>query len=232
MRYLALALLVVTVCGCTYHWQSGDPVSPATYKAGAHRSADSVGRLRRLAVMPVELKSYEGKYATAQDRAAAARGHQEDCARFLTDEKGYEVVIVADGDGKWTAGLFAEGGQGEEMEDLYKRWREETADGHTPSVVQRIGGALRVDGVVVVEIKEPKPWGVAEGLLNLALVNIPLFYSIAAPDIGAWIYETATGRLVWRRERSSFGEKGVSHVPRVTELFTDLDNAVPRHLTK
>lgn len=231
MRYLALALFVLAVCGCTYHWQSRDPVNPATYRAASYRSADSVGRLRRLALMPVELKSYEGKYKTAQDRASAARVHQEDCARFLADEKGYEVVVVTDADGKWPAELFAGAGQ-DETGDLSRRWGEEGAGDHTPSVVQRIGSALAVDGVLVVEIKEPKPWGIAEGLLNIALANIPLFYAMSTPDIGAWIYETATGRLVWRRERSSFGDRSVSPVIHVTELFTDLDNAVPRQLTR
>jgi hypothetical protein len=226
MRKIFCVLLFLSICGCTYHWQSRDPITPMTYHAAPYRSADSVGKLRRLAMMPVELKSYSGKYDSEEDHEAAVLRHEEACERFLTERKGYEIVVVRDKEGKWPSGVF-ESSEYENTQDLYQRWRAETAEKHTESVIKKIGSALNVDGVLVVRIKEPKPWGIIEGLLNIAFVNIPLVYNIATPDVGAWIYETTTGQLVWRTESSNIeGRRSV------IDLFRDLENAVPHQLIK
>ena len=71
--------------------------------------------------------------------------------------------------------------------------------------MQEIGRELNVDGVLIIWIKEQRinegKWTWELGL-NIALMNIPLFYHIVAPDFGASIYETVTGQLVWREEHS------------------------------
>jgi hypothetical protein len=238
MRTLFLILLSLMIHGCTYHWQSKDPITPVTYKDSPYRAADSVGKLRRLALMPVEIKSYAAKYAYEKEQEAAqeaaALSYEDACARLLSEKKGYEIVVVMDADGKWQSSLFENSGYNN-IQDLYQKWHKETAEKHTTSVIQNIGRALNVDGVLVIRIKERKPWGVTEGTLNIALVNIPLFYSIASPDLGAWIYETATGRRVWREEHSIGNEAGVGTTTvtvSLISLFADLENAVPHQLIK
>jgi hypothetical protein len=231
MRNTYIVLLFFTIYGCAYHSQSKDPVTPATYKAASYRSADSVGKLRRLALMPVEIKSYKGKYVSVKDEAAAALSYEDACAHFLTGKKGYEIVVVRDKDGKWRSGLFENSGYGT-IQDLYQKWHKETVEKNTAPDIQKIGHALNVDGVLVLRIKERKPWGVTAGILNIALMNIPLFYNMASPNIGAWIYETATGRLVWREEHSTFGSETIPATDSLTNLFADMENAVPRQLIK
>ncbi len=230
MRNIFFVLLLLTICGCTYHSQSKDPIAPVTYKATPYRSADSVGNLRRLVLMPVKIKAYKGKYDSAKDQKAAALSYKNACAHFLTEKKGYEIVVVSDTDGKWRSSLFENSGY-DNIQDLYQKWHKEKAEKHTASVIQKIGGALNVDGVLVIRTKERKPWGAIEGILNITLMNIPLFYSLASPDIGAWIYETAKGRLVWREEHSTFGIE-TTRASDLIRLFADLENAVPRQLIK
>jgi hypothetical protein len=230
MKNVFFVLVFLTICGCTYHSQSKDPITPVTYKATSCRSPESVGKLRRLVLMPVEIRSYKGRYVSVKDQEAAAQSYEDACAHFLTEQKGYEVVVVRDTDGKWRSGLLTNSGH-ENIQDLYQKWHKEKGEKHTRSVIQQIGGALNVDGVLVIRIKERKPWGVTKGLMNIALMNIPLYHNIASPNTGAWIYETSTGRLVWRQERSTFVDKTTSATTLVI-LFADLENAVPLQLIK
>jgi hypothetical protein len=85
-------------------------------------------------------------------------------------------------------------------------------------------------------VKDRKAWNAFDGILNIALMNIPLFYGISSPNIGAWIYETASGQLVWRKEYSDFLDPNKSVYRYVsytiTILFQDLENAVPYHMIK
>jgi hypothetical protein len=186
--------------------------------------------------MPLVLEVYEGRYGAEEDRQAAALSYAETCRRFLTEDKGYEMVFVSDVEGKWSISPLKEPGY-ENLQDLHQEWHKERVDKHTASVVQRIGGVLNVDGILVVWIRERKEWGALEGILNIALLNVPLFTNIASPDTGAWIYETASGQIVWREERSARPPMGPdTPIEPVTDsliqLFKNLENAVPRQLTE
>lgn len=237
MRNLFLELLVLAMCGCTYHSQTEEPVTSVTYEAPQYRSVSSIGNLRRLALMPIEIKSYKGKYDSAKDQLAAALSYEDACANYLANKKGYEIVVLRDVDEKCRNGLL------ENVEcicnqELYQKWEKTTAKKKTKSVIQEIGRELNVDGILVIWIKERRinegTWGWRAGL-NIALMNIPLFYNIVAPDIGASIYETATGQLVWREAHSVLAETAdisTTTSDCLVDIFADLENAVPRQLIK
>lgn len=238
MRNLFFILLSLIICGCSYNWQSDDPISPVTYEATSYRSANSVGKLRRLVLMPLEMKSYEGKYASEKDQEAGVLRFEDACASLLTEKKGYDIIIVREADGKWQSDLF-EDPRYDTIQDLYQKWHNESAAKHSEEVIQEIGRALDVDGLLVVRINERKTteeWNVGELLLDIALMNLPLFYNIVSPNVGAWIYETDTGRLVWRKNYSSEsmvpGSEGTTPEYYINGLFADLENAVPRQLIK
>jgi hypothetical protein len=225
MRTIVLVLLCFAILGCSYHSQSKEPVSPLTYTATLDRRPDSTGKLRRLALMPVELEPYSGEYASKKDEEAGGFRYQDACAGYLTEKKGYQVVVVRD-----------------TVQDWYREWKKDEGEDHAPRVVQEVSRALNVDGVVVVRIKGRKPWGTLEGLMNIALINIPLFYRIGTTNIGAWIYEGASGRVVWQHEVSDIsGTNGDAATTAATTntttafligLFTNLENAVPRQLVE
>ncbi len=238
MRNLLLVLLVLTMCGCTYHSQTDEPVTSMTYELPQYRSESSIGNLRRLALMPIELTSYKGKYDSEKDQLTAALNNEDACANFLTDKKGYEIVVLRDVDEKCRNGLL------EKVEcicnqELYQKWKKTRAKEKTASAIQEIGRALNVDGILVIWDKGRRAEEDLEGwekpafaFTNVALLFIPYFYNEMASDIGAWIYETATGKLVWS-EAHSISASRVSLAPnRIVNLFADLENAVPRQLIK
>lgn len=229
MRNLYLVLVILVMCGCTYHSQTEEPVTPLTYEAPQYRSVNSIGNLRRLALMPIEITYYKGKYDSAKEQLTVALSYEVACANYLTNDKGYEIVVLREVDEKCRNGLL------ENVEcicnqELYQKWGKMTAKKKTASVIQEIGRMLNVDGIIVIWIEEQKPW-TWEAVLNIALMNIPLIYEIISPNIGAWIYETATGQLVWSEKHSI--EPGVSsNLENLVNLFADLENAVPRQLIK
>jgi len=231
VRHLFFVFLFVTIVGCTYHSESKEPVAPVTYEGTQYRKASSVGHLRRLAIMPVEIKPYKGKYSSTKDQEAAELSYENACIKFLTEKKGYEIVAVRDAEEKWRSELLSDS-RYSSIRDLYQKWHQEIGKGDATSVIQKIGRALNADGVLVVRLKERKPWGGLDGILNIALMDIPLFYRLISPDIGAWIYETATGRLVWSEEHSIFGGDPSKVSNSLISLFAELENAVPRQLIK
>jgi hypothetical protein len=239
VKSILSALLIALMCGCTYSWQSKEQTTPVTYEAARVRSSTSLGNLRRLAVMPLEIKNYDRTKDNPDDsQRTVERKYEEACAEYLIDKKGYEIVLIGDAAGKWPKDLSANAGP--EIEDLEQRWRQLDAPEENPSMIQDVGHVFNVDGVLLLRVKDRKAWNALDGILNIALLNIPLFYNISSPNIGAWIYETASGQLVWRKEYSDFNDyfgdynkSGYRYVPNtITTLFQDLENAVPYHMIK
>jgi hypothetical protein len=240
MKNLFLVLLLMTMCSCTYHSQTEEPITPLTFEAPEYRSANSIGNLRRLALMPIKLHSYKGKYDSEKDQLIAALSYEDRCANFLASDKGYEIVVLRDLDRNCRNGL-SKNVECICSQELYQKWQKATAKKKTVPIIQEIGRALNVDGVLVVWKKErrfkldpmSRGWkATSEAILNLALLNTPLVYNIVTPDIGGMIYETATGRLVWHKERSSMAEQSSTFHGQIFNLFVDLENAVPRQLIK
>jgi len=227
MRCLNLMLWSLFIfSGCTYHSQTKEPLTPVTYRSGGeYRSPESVGKLRRLAVMPVALESHHGKYASAADLDEAARNYQMACTTFLTEKKGYEIIVIQERDGMWQEHLLRQTPINI-IQSLYIEWKNESAGKHSATLVQRIGNALNVDGLLAIWIKEKKPWDAFDGILNIALMNAPLFYHLSSPAMGAWIYETTSGDLVWSEQHTTMGNEQID----VTSLFLEIENAVPMQL--
>ncbi len=126
MKPLFLILLIVAMCGCSYHSQTDEPVTPMTYEAPQYRSESSIGNLRRLALMPTEITSYKGKYDSEKDQLTAVLSYEDACANFLADKKGYEIVVLRDVDEKCRNGLM------EKVEcicdhELYQKWKKTLA---------------------------------------------------------------------------------------------------------
>ncbi len=232
MRNLLLILLIFIICGCRYHSQTDEPVTPVTYEAPQYRSDSSIGNLRRMALMPIEITSYKGKYDSKKEQLTAARSYEDECANYLASNKGYEIVVLRDTGERCQSGLV------ENVEyicnkELYEKWKRTTKKKKTVTTIREIGRAINVDSILVIWIKERRinegNWGWI-GCLNVFLMNIPLFYHIIAPDVGASIYETVTGQPVWSEAHSLAGEMGTSDF--LVDIFADLENAVPRLLIK
>lgn len=224
-----MLLILILLCACTYHAGPDGPVTPVSYPKPPHRNADSIGILRRLAIMPMDLIPLSDPKSPGADLTQKALNYETGCANYLSSVKGYEVVLARNFENDWRQWLSAEDGYGGYRE-AYRKWRSGNEQERTRSMVGNIGRAMQVDGIIVIRMKERKPWNAFDGIMNIALMNIPLVVLMRKSNIGAYIFETASGRMVWRTEQSTFGSEGISYGHALTGLFFDMENAVPRQL--
>lgn len=228
---IIIFILLLTIGGCTYSSQSEDERTPKTYQRTQYREASSIGHLRRLALMPIQIEKYEGKNTYEENPEIELLKYEHFCAQYLTVTKGYQIEVVRVSEDKWKNTVL-EKLDLPNVQELYKKWNEEEADSHTKIIIQQIGGTLKVDGILVIRISEHMLWNPVLSLLNVFLMNIPLFYTMMEPNIGAWIYETASGELVWYKKFSDFVDEVATTEAHLQRLFWDLDNAVPQQSTR
>ena len=96
----------------------------------------------------------------------------------MTDEKGYEIVVLREVDERCRNGLM------ENIEcvcnqELYKKWKKTTIKKKTSSAIQEIGRALNVDGILVFWNKERRDiddWEF-ERMFPFALLNVALGFT-------------------------------------------------------
>lgn len=205
MKRIVTVLLLGMLFACTKEWRTSEPVVPSTYTAPSYRSATSIGRLGRLAVMQVimhiEADAAEQKppeWATQRDQRA--RELQVAVSNYLSDKKGYAVETVE-------------------------------ASAPDEDAMQAAGRRLNADGIVVVERWIWKPWSTTKAIMNIFLLNVPLFQSMSAMNLRVSIYETTSGRLVWRQELKGTEMEGVESLD-LAHVFGDLENAVPARLRR
>ena len=238
MRYVLFFLIITVGCGCTYHFESEETKNPVSYQQTPYRSKKSIGLLRRLVIMPIVHEPYKDEYKSFTDQKAAAQKFQDACVKYLSNDKGYEIIVINDLGGKWIKTNLEINDREEckekaDINHLYQLWHSEKAGKHSEQVIKKISNELNVDGVVVIRVKEVTGWSVFDGILNIALMNAPLFYNLATPNIGAWIYEGASGQLVMSIEQSTWGDPdSAPSISQVVNLFVDMENAVPSQLTK
>lgn len=205
MRGLAFLLLGM-LAGCANEWHTSEPVRPTTYAAPLHRTATSVGGLSRLAVLPVDLRVETGTPPADQtewevERQRLAKELQNRVSAYLLTQKGYEARTI------------------------------ETMIADADAARQSAGRSLHVDGIVMVERWIKPPWSTGKAILNVFSMNIPLFRAMNSLNLRISIYETASGRLVWRNERK--GEESDLHASvDLAGVLGDLDNAIPAQLRK
>jgi hypothetical protein len=206
MRALTLLMLAM-LFGCSTEWRTGEPVKPSTYEAAAFRSASSVGRLSRLVVMTVQFHleaedNERSQPSWLERRDRLGRELQSSITNYLATQKGYEVRAI-----------------------------DAPAPDSDAAVLREAGQRLGVDGVVVVERWIMKPWSTAQGILNVFLLNAPLFRAMSTPNLRISIYETASGRLVWVREMQGMETEADLNVD-LAPVLGDLENAVPPQLRR
>lgn len=207
MKPLATLLLLGLLLACSREWRTDAPVQPTTYAAPSYRAANSVGRLGRLAVLAVDLhlEADADEQARPEWRARRdrlARDLQLEVRDYLVVKKGYDAQVVDDPPPP----------PGE--------------DG-----MRAIGGRLNVDGVVVVERWLKKPWSTSRAVMNVFLLNAPLFQALSSLNLRVSVYETASGRLVWRHESKGEIEAGKAPLD-LAGVLGDLENAVPLQLRR
>jgi hypothetical protein len=228
--------------GCATEWRTDTPARPISYELPAYRAERAVGNLRRLAILPVRTipVGHFGVPVSGSPDKPAAFGKQlgESAGTYLASEKGYETVAVEGDTGAWRPGIIVHPEHGS-IEALMAAWKVARTDVETEAAIKRIGGALDVDGVVAIwiEYSTVTPGDSAENIgwavLNLFLANAPLFYDMSHTYAEAVIFETASGRPVWRQQLSGHAFVWNSGTPLSERLFFEnLENAIPALLIR
>jgi hypothetical protein len=231
-RAAALALAVALV-GCAHADVriGARDVQPSTYRPIPSHLKRSVGLLRRLAAPPLRLETSPADPRYCMDRCdseAFAAALASDAARMLTDWRGYEVVPV-----EASPELPAE------LDEL-ARWAR-SADGDEPpeplrALVRRIGGAVRCDGVMLLQVDLVYlTWLDAAAWYATLTFAIPFSMARVGTRLEADVFDTRGGRRVFGSRLRAGGspEMELSHSgDLVDELFDRLELALPSVLTR
>lgn len=225
LRLLTLiAVAICSACTSTDLWTAKRDVVPVTYEIGKDPVKRSVGRLRRLVVLPIALEDrnpdglseqfYPDDWVT-QTKAmllVATSG-------FLVERLGYEVTALD----RLNKSSFTESTN--RAIAVLTSWSATAPDGASspPDVkaaVAALGAAFRADGVLVIQgyIKKAS----AEAFMAVFLtagMAWPLLYADHQKELHADIYEVASGQMVWRhKQEGDFADEG---------LLTPLEPALP-----
>jgi hypothetical protein len=236
---VALLVLVAIGGGCAA-WRTRRAIEPITYTLPPDRQGANVGNLRRLAVLPVQVRLVSALgFVTHAHIVDAGLVYQGLCG-FLHGVKGYEVVRIADAAGRWRPEL-AVGDLGVSIEGLRAEWEAADTGVARQAVVRQLGRALHVDGIVTSSIERNAREGpafeveaFAAVMVTMALLDIPLFYTLGRSVGEIAVHETASGLPVWRQRIpgiESLRWRLTSEYP-LYGWCRDLDHAIPADLFK
>lgn len=207
MKRLLSLFMLGLLLACSHEWRTEAPVQPSTYAAPSYRAASSIGRLGRLAVLAVDIhldaeSGEQEQPAWLARRDSLARELQVSVGDYLATKKGYDIRLV-----------------------------DEPSPPSGEEAMRVVGKRLNVDGIVVVERWYKRPWSTTKAIMNVFLLNVPLFRALSALNLRVSIYETASGRLVWQRELKGEIDDRREKID-LANVFGDLENAVPVQLRR
>ncbi len=220
---VALALLAA---GCR-PWQTQDPVTPVSYERSYEQVPRNLGRLRRLAFVPLvepvsdKCAGASGGTPVFDDRTSRA----PDVTRVLVEQKGYELEPITDGN---SADLLATEAEGRErlIEDLQawveldKKPPEAGSSGHAFAV--ELVSRHDVDGILLVRF--------GDQCASMAVFwnNLKARSPQNIPTAADWVVllEAATLRPVFRA-----GGWGWLRETRADRALDQLEPAIPKLLT-
>lgn len=244
---LAGLLAAALLAGCAGNWQTEAPVTPSSYQSSRDRMARTEGKLRRLAVLVLDQAAPKacGRHT---DNEVSVDGADDFSRRQLVDTKGYELVdLDARRLATWldAAGLAALG------TDILASVDGPGLAAAPGSPLDRLLVRLRIDekadGLLVLHRRMTcgnaiTPMRALLGIGTLGLSEVWPDEKLQQLEIyhaGA-MFETASGRLVWRRDTSAdlgarlqdfFSISGPRHAG-LARVIDALEPAVPRLLTR
>jgi hypothetical protein len=235
-RAISLLLLCPLVFGCaTETVRSSLPdVTPVTYAPVIHKLDRSVGKLRRLLVLPIQLEVSPKNPKGCLDECAwvgLTNNLASQVVSYLKDERGYDVLSWDDLiKGDTFQAVLPDG-----LEDIARKLLEYARNvssdgppGEAGSLVKDLAGCAGLDGLVLVHGNATSfsLWDWALGYASFTL-SFPLSMLRVGVSLRADIFEAATGRIVWG---SAMHAKVVEDPAR--HLFEPIEPALPRVLTK
>jgi hypothetical protein len=228
-----LILIGIVALGCTSERKTQERVSPITYNLPVYRAHNSVGNLRRLAIAPVKISAPLTVHVSDNEKERFASSEAEQVASFLNYRKGYEVIVLLDGEPNWQRDPSMKISHINDAE-VALRWFSSTSDEQEGLAAMEIGKKHAVDGVVSIWAERSgNPTFMEDllaGLLTIGTFGLPIVYGITHESGRVVIYETATGLPIWSASCAVLACPTV--VDKAAKLFVNIENALPAQLTK
>lgn len=244
---LSIAMAAGLLAGCAGNWQTDAPVTPSSYQSSRDRMARTEGKLRRLAVLVLDQAAPKacGRHT---DNEVSVDGADDFSRRQLVDTKGYELVdLDARRLAAWldAASLAALGTDILASVDAPGLAASPGSPLHR--LLVRLHGDEKADGLLVLHRRMTcgnaiTPMRALLGIGSLGLSEVwpdEKLQQLEAYHAGA-MFETASGRLVWRRDTSAdlgarlqdfFSLNGPRYAG-LARVIDALEPAVPRLLTR
>ena len=198
-------------CGTSSGWQTDESVAPISYSAVLADEMRTIGNLRRVLLVPVEVPPPArcGERGST-DWSVSNATHGSSASSFLTRERGYEVAVASD------PGILSKVGLSEgDLRQLVAPLRNCAADRSqwtpTPPSAREaaimLGKHGKVDAVLLVERAEVCESETATKARKLGF-ELPWITSERPGEpytgyVRAVMFETTSGRLIWYRELST-----------------------------
>lgn len=248
MPALAALLAAGLLAGCAGSWQTESPVTPSSYQSARDRMARTEGKLRRLAVLALDQAAPKACGRQTDNEATIDRA--DDTSRQqLVDAKGYELVeIDAQRLAAWLdAPALAALGADILARLVDKPGAAPAAGSPLQRLLERLRTEGRADGLLVLHRRTTcsnaiTPLRAMLGIGTLGLSEVWPDERLQQLDAlhGGAMFETASGRLVWRldttaevgaRVQDYFSFGGAAR-PGFARVIDALEPAVPRLLTR
>lgn len=243
---LVLAFCTLFLTGCAA-WQTSQPVTPVSYQASREQIPRQVGKLRRLAAIP--LHQEEPSICSETGRGVITLAYEDPdyqrAASYLSARKGYEIVEL---DPAIYADRVFPPANAEFLREL-SNWsagssREDVPGPHVQALVSQARHREMVDGVLIFHIHHNCLIGNSVGRLTLGVLTLGLNELLPDPKskelytiYRASILEAITGRPVWRKvsidHAGNIWTSGRQDALSYEEdFFNDLEAAIPKILTR
>jgi hypothetical protein len=234
------AMIFFLLSGCSQQVVRQDPgkLAPVSYQSS------DVGRLRRLALAPIQYEFSNGGLRQTETENGTRRELLSVTRKILGDEKGYEAIPFQIYEDIIPQKFHMSEEQFREHLDLLTEWAKSSGDGEQPpervaTAASKLGHPINADGIVIIRgsVSLPNPYAC---LGNSILVTGPffplgtLYFCRMEGSIRADIYEVSSGRIVWRRElhdrqhTDAGGTARIFHNLGLPQLFQPLEHAAQK----
>lgn len=226
-------MTAILAVGCTSEGRIHELVQPTTYNLPAYRAHNSVGNLRRLVIAPAKITSPLTIHVSDDQKTRFARDEAAQVASFLSYRKGYEVIVLLNGEASWQHDSTMKIIYANNIE-LASKWLSSATNEQEGLAAKEIGEKFKVDGVVSIWAERcGNPTfmeGILAGFLTIGTLGLPLIYGISHESGRVVIYETATGLPIWNASCAIFACQTVED--KAAKLFVNIENALPAQLIK
>ncbi|HEY5672162.1 MAG TPA: hypothetical protein VIR78_00485 [Malonomonas sp.] len=221
---LLLAIFFGTT-GCSSQWTAKSSPQARTYSAPTDQIERTVGKLRRLLLLPVIIQTKDCPKTPTDDQLSKTL--QAAVGPYLANWKGYEVVEWEDTD-QLEPQLLLRLGDGQT-----KKGKENFPLETERKALMALVAEAQIDGILVIK-GDLKCLNAIDVLLYFMIVGMPNWaHKISGKNLSAGIYSAHDGRLVWLSYIHVLPPAvggGSASAYWANSLFREIENAVPEVL--